>query len=285
MSVSCVPRCRKTVGQKRQPNVQWASWRVTVRTVGSSSIPPEVRSYCVNVARMLEEYLGRDLVGLYLHGSAAMGAWTPTRSDVDLLSVATRSLKTTEKQAIGRALLTMPAPGVGVEFSLVADSTARVVNSSSSPFELHVDGEGGRIVEGTGRDDPDLLAHFAMTRARGISIVGPPASDVIGEPLAAALRKALASDLAWGMDQGNYSYALLNACRCLMYLREGTLGSKVEGAEWAKAERVVPAEPVDVALAVQRGDSLNQPRAEATRRFVMNVRSELLKLAEDEPHH
>jgi hypothetical protein len=107
---------------------------------------------------LLQHCLGSDLVGLYLHGSAAMRAWTPTRSDVDLLAVVARSLTPSERRDIGEALLAMPSPGVGLEVSMV----------TAPPFELHVAGAEDRMVDGSGHGDDDLLAHFAMTRARGV---------------------------------------------------------------------------------------------------------------------
>jgi hypothetical protein len=174
---------------------------------------------------LLQHCLGSDLVGLYLHGSAAMRAWTPTRSDVDLLAVVARSLTPSERRDIGEALLAMPSPGVGLEVSMVTVAAAREA-TSAPPFELHVAGAEDRMVDGSGHGDDDLLAHFAMTRAPGVPILGRPPSDVIGEPPTSALLRSLAADLEWAMDNRNYGYVVLNACRGLMYAREGTLGSK-----------------------------------------------------------
>lgn len=245
---------------------------------GSTSIPPEVSAYCEEVVSTLTTWLGSNLVGVYLHGSFTAGGWEPSRSDVDLLAVASRPLSSSEKWDIGRALLALPSPGVGLEFSLVTDADARLVRSRP-PFELHVNGMDGRIEDGAGLHDVDLLAHFAMTRALGVAVVGLPPSEVFGEPPKESLLEALAADLAWGLQNAAYAYAVSNACRCLMYAREGRLGSKTEGAEWAMATGEVPDGLVDVALRLQRGGPLTHPDAETAEEFVQSVRRELLALA------
>ncbi|MEP6892970.1 MAG: nucleotidyltransferase domain-containing protein [Gaiellaceae bacterium] len=50
-------------------------------------IDAESLSYAEAVSRQLTEILGQDLVGSYLHGSAAFDDFLPDRSDIDLLAV------------------------------------------------------------------------------------------------------------------------------------------------------------------------------------------------------
>ena len=52
-----------------------------------SGVVAELDEYVVEVGRRLSTAVGEDLVGVYLHGSAAMGAFVPSRSDVDILAV------------------------------------------------------------------------------------------------------------------------------------------------------------------------------------------------------
>jgi Domain of unknown function (DUF4111) len=85
--------------------------------------------------------------------------------------------------------------------------------------------------------DDDLVAHFAMARARGICLYGPD-PDVVFAPVdRPRLLRALVHDLTWALDRasehGLGSYAVLNACRGLRFARTGELGSKQEGARWA----------------------------------------------------
>ena len=48
---------------------------------------PEVQSYLDQVVSTLTIHVGAELIGVYLHGSLAMGAFHPGRSDIDILAV------------------------------------------------------------------------------------------------------------------------------------------------------------------------------------------------------
>src|SRR4029453_5431677 len=52
------------------------------RRGGAGGSDPALGAYPATVAAGLTRVLGPALVGLYLHGSAAMGGWSPERSDV-----------------------------------------------------------------------------------------------------------------------------------------------------------------------------------------------------------
>jgi predicted nucleotidyltransferase len=75
-----------------------------------------------------------DLVGVYLHGSAAMGAFVPTRSDVDVLVVAQGPLSAPTKAAVADALSesSLPCPDVGLEMSVVTLESARTPSDAPS---------------------------------------------------------------------------------------------------------------------------------------------------------
>src|SRR5207244_2123888 len=117
------------------------------------------------------------------------------------------------------------------------------------PFEVHVGTHDERaVVDGHGRPgDEDMVVHLAMTRARGRALVGPPPVDLIPEQDRRWLIQAILSDFRWSREagaagwQGHHSpefasiaYRVLNAARSWRYLETGELGSKMEGAEWAR---------------------------------------------------
>jgi len=52
----------------------------------------ELREYLDELVSRNLSALGADLVGVYLHGSAAMEAFVASRSDVDVLTVSAREL-------------------------------------------------------------------------------------------------------------------------------------------------------------------------------------------------
>jgi hypothetical protein len=231
-----------------------------------------------SVTERLFAFLGDRIMGIYLHGSAAMDAFVPSRSDVDVLVVTHAPISPGAKRGIAGDLskTSLPCPGVGLELSIVTEQALRTT-SGAPPFELHLDTQEDRVVDGAGRNgDADLVAHFAMTRARGMALLGPPPAEVFPPVDRTRLIRTFVDDLTWGIDNGRGGYAVLNSCRALRYAREGVLGSKPEGGEWALAAGVGNPMVIRRALRRQRGEDVEVELAEASA-FAEHVRHELLR--------
>ena len=101
---------------------------------------PVLAGYPAAVAGALARVLGPVLVGIYLHGSAALGGWSAELSDVDLLGVVATSLDRRAKRVVSARLnhpsLVCPAEA-GLEMSLVTAAVA-ADPPRRPPFELHV---------------------------------------------------------------------------------------------------------------------------------------------------
>jgi hypothetical protein len=219
-------------------------------------LDPAVGAYLAAVAGGLERVLGPALVGAYLHGSLALGGWSASQSDVDLLAVASRPLSQREKQVIAARLQhpSLRCPGAGLELSLV---TAAVAADPPwlPPFELHVStGREIKAVDGSSEPgDPDLVLAFAVCRRAGAAVAGPPPAEVFAEPPRAWLLERSAEELRWALEhQVPFAYRVLTACRAWRLLDEDVLDSKVGAGEWARPLLADPA-VVDAALAAQRG--------------------------------
>ena len=238
------------------------------------SVPPPVEAYCEAVEELLHGILGDALVGLYLHGSGAMGGWHERLSDIDLLAVVDGTLTSEKKSAIAAVLADLAAPGAGLEFSIVALSPFEPLLTAPK-FELHVTtGAEPKVVDGAGHPgDSDLVMHFAVCRERGLAIFGPPPNELFPEVPRRMLLEAFHAELAWGLANAPARYAVLNACRAWAFAKEGRLLSKVEGGEWAVNRGFEPA-AVGAALAAQRGDEVIISRGE-TERVVDRARSAL----------
>jgi streptomycin 3"-adenylyltransferase len=243
----------------------------------------EVDAYLRELKARLIQILSDDLVGVYLHGSAAMGAFVPSRSDIDVLAVTKGRLSVPTKAAVADALseASLPCPGVGLEMSIVTVDSVRTP-SDAPAFELHVATLGSRVVDGADHPgDPDLLAHFAMTRARGVCLYGPEPQDAFIPVDRARLLRSLADDLTWALDHrlsGMGPYAVLNACRGLRLARTGEFCSKPEGGTWALETRV--GDPALIAAALRRQEGADEEvDGEAAASFVVGVRAELLRHA------
>jgi streptomycin 3"-adenylyltransferase len=257
------------------------------------SVDPEVQSYLGRVVSTLRADLGGELIGVYLHGSLAMGAFVPGRSDVDILAVCAAPLHRERRIGLGRALAAIPTPPSGgdLEFSLVTEGSVRA-RSTVPSFEVHVNThEEPFVVDGSERPgDQDLVIHFAMARARGRALVGPEPRELFPEPDRAWLIRAILSDIQWAEEEGaaaweghhepelaSMAYQVLNAARSWRYLETGALGSKAEGAAWLEHRDPDPDTRVLLlaALAYQRGGAADRPDERTVKTFVERVEAML----------
>jgi hypothetical protein len=230
---------------------------------------PALDAYLATVAGGLARVLGPALVGLFLHGSAALGGWSAERSDVDLLGVVARPIGRQAKREISARLhhpsLTCPA-AAGLELHLVTAAVA-ADPPRRPPFELHVTtGPSPQThLGGSAAADPDLLLHFAVCRRAGLTLAGPQPVEVFAEPPRAWLLERAAAELRWARRHGNFASRVLTACRAWRYLEDDVLGGKVEGGRWARLRLADPTPPggvppgaaalVDAAVAAQLGQA------------------------------
>lgn len=149
-------------------------------------------------------------------------------SDLDVL-VITKSDE--GAVAFGHSLLATAGEPRALELSVVTSDAAENPQSPW-PFVLHVNSADHRFELGQSDGDPDLVAHYAVTREAGIALNGPAPKEVIGATDAEELLRYFCSELQWGLDNGDQRYAVLNACRACAYASTGRLLSKVSGATW-----------------------------------------------------
>jgi Domain of unknown function (DUF4111) len=231
--------------------VLWECRRVT------TAPPHEVATYAGTLAESIATGSGGRLVGACLHGSAAMGGWLAARSDVDVLFVLQDATPASALLAVEHTLVSnAPAcPGTGLEASVVSVQQARVPQSPW-PFLLHVAWSPGQEVTSVRGDasvgDPDLLMHFAVCRAAGVTVFGPDPMDVFGAVSRSAILAYLADELDWGLEHGSEAYAVLNACRALVFADHGTLVSKLSGGRTARDDRLGPPDVIGRALEEQQ---------------------------------
>jgi Domain of unknown function (DUF4111) len=250
--------------------------------VEAAAGPPEqVLSYARLLAGRVAGSLGGRLRAAYLHGSAVLGGWTPERSDVDMLFVTEDGVRGPEVTAAAPVLAARePAcPGRGLECSVVtAGQAARP--RAPWPFLLHVahqpGGDPARIVDGGERPgDPDLLMHYAVCRTAGWPVHGPAPGNLVGSVPRPVILDYLAGELRWGVGHATEAYAVLNACRALVFLADGQIVSKVAGGRIALARGLGPPAVIGRALDQQQGHAPPQdPRRDAAD-FVLAVAAAL----------
>ncbi|GAB6929479.1 DUF4111 domain-containing protein [Paenibacillus sp. JCM 10914] len=200
--------------------------------------------------KLSTEEFGSNLVGIYLHGSMAMGCFNPATSDIDLLLVIQDHLSKETAKRFGQRLLTFHdrlSNQGGIELSIVLEDS--IENMQYPPlFEFHY----SNVHREKYRDDPDyicggfgdhdLAAHYTVIYHRGVTLYGKPIHQVFKRAVDPSYyRQAIIQDVASAAsDIAELPlYFTLNLCRVLYYLRENIVSSKQEGGEWGL--RVLPA--------------------------------------------
>ncbi len=194
-------------------------------------------------AGMSRTVFGENLVGIYLHGSLAMGCLNPEKSDLDLILVVENSPTVEEKRNFSEELLKLSseAPKKGFELSIVRRAVCAPFQYPT-PFEFHYsDGHKEAVltdlsayIEKMQGEDKDLGAHFTIINHYGIALYGPPVPEIF-----APVPKKDYIDSIWFDVQNAESdildyplYITLNLCRVLGYLKEDLVLSKKTGGEW-----------------------------------------------------
>jgi aminoglycoside adenylyltransferase-like protein len=248
--------------------------------------PPETVHRWAVRATALVAAACEDLTGSYLHGSAALGGWQPGRSDVDMVFVTGGDLSAAGLGAVTKVLFgaTGDCPGHALECSVVTAGQARRAQPPW-PFLLHVNGSARRaraVVGEGGPGDPDLLMHYAVCRAAGWTLTGPPPAQVFGRVPRPQILAYLAEELSWGLGHAPERYSVLNGSRALCYAEDGVICSKLEGGTLALDRGLGAPALLRRALAQQRGllPERERPAADA----VAFVESVIAKLRAAGPH-
>ena len=193
--------------------------------------------------RESREILGGNLVGVYLHGSAAMGCFHEKKSDIDLLVVVNEKISDEIKMRYMDMVvrLNKDAPEKGIEMSIVRKDVCRPF-VYPTPFELHFsimhlkwykEDPADYIAKMKGTDR-DLAAHFTIVYHRGKCLYGKKIKDVFEKPGRQDHFDSIMSDIADAEKDiiTDPVYIILNLCRVLAYKQEGLILSKEEGGKW-----------------------------------------------------
>ncbi|MBR3874418.1 MAG: DUF4111 domain-containing protein [Clostridia bacterium] len=190
-----------------------------------------------------KEILGDNLIGIYVHGSIAFGCFDPQRSDIDFLVVVQDAPSHEQKKQMIHLLLELDAycPPKGLEMSVVLERFCRQF-VHPTPFELHFSNAHKRRAQ---RDldgyctnmngvDPDLAAHFTVTRAVGQVLCGKRIEDVFAPVPREAYLCSLRSDVENAAEDihNDPVYIILNLCRIAAFIHEGVVLSKKDGGLW-----------------------------------------------------
>lgn len=189
------------------------------------------------------EILGQSLVGVYLHGSAAMGCFNPGKSDLDLLIVVENTLPDDVKRRCMDMVVRLneSGPAKGIEMSIIRRDVCRPL-VYPTPFELHFsvahldwfrsDPDG--YVRGMKGTDRDLAAHVQILYHRGRKLFGAEIREVFGPVLEDVYFDSIRFDIETAAEDvlRDPMYMILNLCRVLAYKKDRLILSKQEGGQW-----------------------------------------------------
>lgn len=199
----------------------------------------DLKKYLQEIGQVFIDELQDNLIGIYVHGSIAMGCFNPERSDVDLLVVVKDGIADeTKKRMISRLLRITQGHQNPLEMSIIREKYLKAF-IHPTPFELHffhphylIDDQ--FICGGDGFLDPDLAAHIVVTYHRGHTLFGRDVKETF-QPINPSLYvDSIVKDVedAKTRIKENPVYYVLNLCRVLYYLKEGVVSSKREAGQW-----------------------------------------------------
>jgi hypothetical protein len=219
----------------------------------------EITEFGDQVSRILAGTLDDDLMGVYFVGSVALGGYVPAESDVDIAAVTASALGEALKRKVASAIVEVSkaCPARGVEFTLYRGDVAGSLPVGAD-FEVNANG-GPRMptavhLDATAEQGFWYVLDRAIAHRAGVVISGPPPSGVFADVPRRTLLHAMYLSMAWHrVHEKATHYSVLNACRAWRFVDEDVLGSKLEGAAWARA-RVPDTSVIDAAVAMRRGE-------------------------------
>lgn len=225
----------------------------------------DIKIYLDQIKNVFIKELNNNLVGVYLHGSLAMGCFNPDKSDVDLLVIVKEELSITTQKSIIKELLQLTENKCPpIEMSIVLEKFLSDF-IYPTPFELHFFHpkylkDNNYICGGKEFVDPDLAGHIVVTYHRGVALYGKEIKDIFVPIDNHYYLESIFNDIEDAREgiMENPVYHSLNLCRVMYYLKEGKVSSKREGGEWGM--RNLPANfkrIVEQSLNVYNGNAVN----------------------------
>src|SRR5690349_17773622 len=205
---------------------------------------PAVNQILSRLSSHVEQILGDQLVGIYLHGSLANGGFDEY-SDIDVIFVVRNEISEVhELKAMHTELAKTDSPwAVQVEAAYIPVDALR----QSTPVNVrypHLDRGRGELLHWMDAES-DWNIYRYLLRERGIVLSGPEPRTFIDPVTPEDLRRAVAGgvsrwftplleDSAEMKRRGLQSFYVLSICRMMYTLKEGEILPKQAAAEWAQ---------------------------------------------------
>ncbi len=206
---------------------------------------PDLNNVLQDLVGSIQSVLGSKFVGVYLQGSFAVGDFD-LYSDVDFIVVIEEELSAEEVQGL---------QGVHERIYCLANPWAQHLEGSYFPSEIlrystysggqlwYLD-HGSRSLIQSNHCNTSIVRW--VVREHGVTLAGPSPTLLVDPIPVETLRKEIIATIhGWGQEivsnPEHYNnrfyqgFIVLSYCRMLHDLHRGFPGSKLAGAEWAKA--------------------------------------------------
>lgn len=205
---------------------------------------PDVNAILAALQTQMQAILDGKLAGLYLYGSLVWGDFDADTSDMDLLAALTSDLTEQEfdgLHAMHQAIVAKyPSWEHRIEIAYLSITGLRTFRTQSSPIGIISPGEPFHIIQA----DKGWLMNWYMVREIGVTLYGPPPTDLIAPIAQAEFVQAVQEHAAaWSQwiaaytqSRPSQAYAILTLCRALYTSRFGTQLSKKQAALWVSRE-------------------------------------------------
>jgi len=206
---------------------------------------PEINLLLNELLAGIRHALGRQFVGLHVHGSLANGDFAPGRSDIDFLVMTEQELSLDEigrVKAMHHSLTHSSLPWADVlEGGYISRKELRRYNVATA-FHPSLRVDGSFDIDGYGSD---WIIQRHLIRKNAIVIAGPDPKTLIDEVTPDQLREAQLGILReWWLPQlvdshrierDDYqAYAVLTICRAFYTVTKGDVASKPAAAHFAQ---------------------------------------------------
>ncbi|MGI8387826.1 aminoglycoside adenylyltransferase domain-containing protein [Robertmurraya sp. P23] len=205
----------------------------------------DTNDFICNLQKRISEIIKDDLIGIYIHGSLAMGGFNPKSSDIDVLVVTNKSMTVETKRKLAKLLLMQSSSPYPVEISFLNTEQLRVWQHPC-PFDFHYsefwrERYANDLLSGTDKflngdvnTDADLAAHITITNKRGVCVYGKSIDEVFPLVPSSDYLSSIMGDFTDCLEniEEDPIYCTLNLIRVYWYLKEGVVSSKQEAGNW-----------------------------------------------------
>lgn len=213
------------------------------------TVSPPVREQIERVCGIWKSRLGEDLLGIYLHGSMALGRFRENVSDIDLLILTKKRLPRQTRLNLAKEILMVDQAPRPLEMSALfyrdlhpwqhpAPCQFHYSEYHRKRYQNLLNGTlSGSFLLDTDFKDPDIACHVRLTRQCGICLCGIPVKEAFPIVPEEDFWQSLCQDIE---EYDFYAYSpryfasnLLTLVRILSYKQEHRILSKYDAGLWA----------------------------------------------------